>query len=609
MVSLVLPVSLNLDSRSTRFLRLIGRLQPGVGRSQARAALETLAMRLRHDYPDHDANISFEVVEARENRYLTMRSGRAVSGLMSLLMAVVGVVLLIACSNVTNLLLARAVAREREIALRQTLGGSRWRIVRQLVTESVLLTLMAGTAGVLFAIGILELLNLLPIPPTPIPLSIEPAGINWGVLRFTLLISVLTGLVIGLVPAFRVRGLDLHGSLKNHVPGRSTPRRSRLQTVLVTGQISLSLVLLISAALSLKHLGNMAREDPGFDVGNTLLVDLNLTYGQYDETQGREFFQHVLEDVEKVPGVRSASLAYNPPLVSYDSFGIEVDGYEPAEGETLSCRGNVVGPGFFETLGIPIERGRGIEQQDQAESQPVIVVNETFARRFWPGEDAVGKRVKTRDQWREVIGVARDAKYLSLAEEPRPYLYLALNQHTLLWTTIIVRSHGTPQALAEPVAQAIRALDPDLPVVTRTMAEQVQLSQYNDVLGTVVSAAFALLGLVLASLGIYSVMAYSVRQRTYELGIRAALGGRQQDILRLVLRRGMVITLVGLGLGLAGALAVSRLLAAVLHDVKPLEPLIFVAVTLALGMVALLACYVPAFSASRVNPIVALRND
>ncbi|MCP4661852.1 MAG: ABC transporter permease [bacterium] len=608
MASLVLPVSFDIHDRDERFLRMIGRLQPGVSLAQARAAVSTLALRLRQEYSEDD-NILFAVFEAKHIGFLSPKGGRLIAAFMGVLMGVVGVVLLIACSNVANLLLARAVGREREIALRLALGGSRLRIVRQLLTESVLLSLLAGAAGVLFAVWALEALRFLPVPPTSIPMSIEAPEINGGVLRFTLLVSTLTGLLLGLVPAFRVRGLDLQGSLKDQASGlRARPCRTRMQTVLVTGQISLSLVLLISAALGLKHLANLSAADPGFDVDRGLVVELNLTHGQYDETEGRAFYQRLLEHVEQLPGVQAASLAYHPPLIQYDSYGVSVEGYEPTEGESLNFRGNVVSPGFFETLGIPIVHGRGIEKSDREDTQPIIVVNETFARRFWPDEDPLGRRVRTRDHWRRVVGVAKDAKVASLADEAQPYLYLALNQHTVLWSSLIVRTQGSnPLAMAESVTREIRTLDPNLAVVVKTLADQVKLSQYNHIFAAAISAAFALLGLVLALVGVYGVMSYSVRQRTHEFGIRTALGGRQEDIVRLVLRRGLAITCIGLALGLAGALAVSRLLAAALYGVRPLEPLIFVGVSLALGAVALLACYRPALWASRVDPVLALR--
>jgi predicted permease len=608
MTSLVIPVSLDIHNRSERYLRLVGRLQPGVGLEQARAALSTLALRLRQEYPE-DESLMFAAFQASDTRFLNLRMGRVTAVFVSLLMAVVGVVLLIACSNAANLQLARALGREREIALRLTLGASRLRIVRQLLTESVLLSLLAGVVGVVLAVWTMEALSLLPVPTLPIPMSFEKPALSWGVLRFALLVSTISGLLLGLVPALRVRQLDLQSSIKTHPSGFSQrPRLSMMQTVLVTGQIALSLILLISAALSLKHLDNVLVEDPGFDVDQILMVNLNLTHGGYDTTQGRLLYQRMLEQVERLPGVQSASLAYHPPLIQLDSYNLSIDGYEPAEGESLSIRGNVVSPGFFETIGTPIVHGRGFEDRDQEDSQPVIIVNQTFARRFWPGEDPLGKRIETRGSWRQVVGVARDAKVTSLADEAQPYVYLSLNQHVMLWASLIVRTRSSnPMTMAEPVMKEIRAIDGNLPLVCTPMAEQVQMSQFGDVLGTVVSTTFALLGLLLALVGVYGVMSYSVRQRTREFGIRAALGCRREDIVRSAVRRGLGITGSGLALGLLGSIAVSRLLAAVLFGVRPVEPLILVGVSVAVGAVALLACYQPARRAAQVDPVVALR--
>ncbi len=604
----VLPVKFDIRARDQRWLRMIGRLHPDGSLTQAQTAVSTLAARLRSENPDFDSDVSFRVLEAARSRFLNVETTRGITVAVGLLMAVVGTVLLIACSNVTHLLLARSVGRVPEMALRLALGGSRPRIVRQLLTESVLLSLLAGVGGVLLAVWLLEMLLSLPRPPVPMPLTYE-LDIDWRVLGFTLLLSTLTGLLVGLAPALRIRGLDLQGSLQEQPsPFRTRTRRPGLQSGLVAGQIALSLVLMVSAGLCLKHLHNTISTDPGFEVRNGLIVDFNLAHGRYDETAGREFRQRLLEGVERLPGVRSASLAYHPPLIPYDTYSVSLDGYEPAKGENMTFYGDVVSSEYFSTLGIPIVQGRGIEERDRKETLPVVVVNETFARRFWPGADPLGRRVQTRDRWRRVIGVARDTKIRSVTEEPMPYIYLALSQHPTSMLSLLVRTHSDPQTVEALLGEEIRVLDPHLPFEMRRMAEHLRLTQFADFMVSEIVGAFALLALALSLVGLYGLMSYTVRHRTHEIGIRTALGADRKDIVRLVLRRGLATTLAGLALGLAGALAVSRLLAGLLYGIQSLEPMIFGGVSLAMAGVALLACYLPARRASRVDPLVALQH-
>ena len=492
----------NVRGRANHWLWMVGRLKPGVGVGETQAELATLASALRQQYPETNAAKRFTILKLARSRVV----GQPVPQLdwaAALLMGMAGLVLLITCSNVVNLLLARAVDRQREMALRLALGGGRTRILRQVLAESVLLAAVAGAAGVLLALWVTPLID----EPAPkiqqIQLSVD-LGLDWRVLGYALLLATLTGLLLGLLPALRSSSLRLCAALREpRGLGVGSPRRSRLQSGLVTAQVALSLALLIGAGLSFKSLLNVLAVDPGFDVNNILLADMNLTHVNYDEQQGREFFRRLVERVEQLPGVRSASLAFAPPFpVARQMIRIRVDDYEPAKNEDIMFFTNVVGARYFETFGIPMLEGRGFDERDRADTLPVVVVNEVFARRFWPGRQAVGRTLRRvgEDPVR-VVGVAKNTKFIMLTEAPQPYVYFPLAQNHVSIATLHVKTSGSPQLWAEGVLREIRALDPTLPVETRPISEQMRFGASLPKTMTVMVAGFGMLALALAMVG------------------------------------------------------------------------------------------------------------
>lgn len=610
MARTILPVRISFPDRGAGWLDLVGRLKQGVSVEQAGSALATLAASLAREYPDTNREKSFSAVGGLVARFPIVDMGRGVSAVLMVLMVIVALVLVIACANLASLLLARATEREREIAMRLALGAGRGRVVRQLLTESVLLSVIAGLAGFLLARWLFDLLALMN-PPTPVPISLDLAP-DYRVFTFAAAVSVLTGVVFGLAPALRASGLRLFPALKDQRNGRrGGPRKARLQSCLVTAQVALSLVLLIGAGLCVKSLTSALTTDLGFETRNGLVVGLNLAYGQYSEQEGRLFYQRLLDRVESIPGVRSAGVALLAPLsYSHSTSEISVEGYEPREGESLLIDMNAVTPGYFETLGIPILEGRAIEDSDRADSEPVAVINERLAQRFWPGASPVGRSMTAGGDRVRIVGVARNSKYFSLDEEPKAFYYRPLSQVYAAFSSLHVRTAGDPKAVLPAVLRELEALDPDLPAGdANTMQEHLGLSQYPSKITGVLVGGFGVLALVLAMVGVYGVMAYSVSQRTHEFGVRTALGAERSQLVRLAMRRGLAMTLAGTAVGLAGAAALTRYLETLLHGVDPLDPAIFAGVAAALLLVALLACYLPARWAARVDPVVALKYE
>ncbi|HLU38256.1 MAG TPA: ABC transporter permease [Planctomycetota bacterium] len=606
---------LDIDRRGDRGLLVTARLRPGATIEQARARLDLLALALRAAYPDAWTDIRgrgrlLTALPERDARLFPMVRG-PVLGLMGLLMAVVALVLLIGCANVANLLLARAAGRRREVAARLALGAGRWRLVRQLLTESVLLAALGGAAGVFLALWATDLLMRFD-PPLPVPVDLD-LGIDGTVLGFGLAVTMLTGIVFGLVPALRATRLDLVSALKNEQPaaGRGL-RRIALRDALVVGQIAACVVLLAVAGLFVRGLQHAHTADPGFDTSNMLLLDLPVAIQGYDEARARGFYDQLAARLEALPGVRAVTLADNVPLgLDRQRRFIAVEGYEPRPGEDMEFDFNIVGVRYFETMGIPLVRGRASTAEDRAGSLPVVVVNETFARRFWPGEDALGKRIRyDGERFAEVVGVARDGKYRSLTEEPRPYVWIPFAQQYRADMTVHIRTAGDPLALAAAVRAQVRALDPDLPITgLKALEEHFGLALLPQRAGASLLGSFGVLGLLLAAVGLYGVVAYGVGQRTREIGIRMALGARTDDVTRLVVRQGAALGATGLAIGVALAAGAARLITGLLYGVRPLDPVTFAAVALVLGGTVLAASWLPARRAARVDPMAALRGE
>ncbi len=601
-----------LDRRGDHRLNVVGRLKDGVTRERAAAVLTTVAQRLADAYPDQrDRNMKAQVLPETEGRYDHM-AGTVKLG-AGLALGVVALVLLIACANVANLLLARAAARRKEIGIRLALGASRARVVRQLLTESVLLAVLAGGLGLLLAFWAADLMQaMIPVLPYTVIMDFAP---DTRALWFTLGVSLVTGVVFGLAPALQASKTDLVPVLKNEtVALRQGGRRVTLKDLLVVTQVALSLVVLVCGGLLVKSFVNAQGIDPGFQTERGLAVSLNPGLLGYDEERGKAFFRQLVERVEAVPGVERASVARYLQLGdSSSSTGpVYAEGQAaPPPGEGLSVPYNAVGPGHFDALQISLLQGRDIAASDTKDAARVCVINQTLAERLWPGESALGKRlVVGGGRPREVVGVARNGRYRSLGETPRPFLYFPMEQAYDPGVVLLVRTSGDPLGVVGGVRGAIRSLDPQLPVYgVKTLKEHMTWALWGTKMAASLSLSFGLLALLLAASGLYSVMAYSVSRRTHEIGIRMALGAQGRDVLRLVAGQGMRLAFVGVGVGLLAAFAVTRVLSSILYGVSATDAVTFAAITALLAAVALVACYVPARRATKVDPMVALRYE
>jgi len=594
-----------LTSRGSQFVDLFGRLKPGVTPAQAQADLAAIAARLARDYPQTNGKVGVKVAPGLGLSPDDRKEAQQFAGIQ---MGVVAIVLLIACANIAGLMLARAAARGSEIVIRLALGAGRWRIVRQLLTESAMLALLGGVLGVLVALWLTDWLRAaLPEQYDGMALQIELA-LEGRALAFTLGLSLVTGILFGLAPALQSSKPDLIPALKDARGSSGRGSRSRLRNALVVGQIALASLLLVSAGLFARTLSNARAINVGFAYENLLTAKLDLGRQGYTEEQGRGFYQRLLERAGALPGVQSASLALSVPLQG-GSYGntVTLD-----DQQQITMRYNIVTPRYSETTGIPLLLGRPFTEQDDAWSPRVAIVNETFARRAWSNQNPVGKYFKWKDGEKEtpieVIGVARDAKGANLFQNT-PYVgYLPLAQRYDGGMTLHLRANGKPEQLIAAVRREISALDKKLPVYNVKTLEQY----LNDALSVKriqfqVISAFGLLALLLASIGLYGVLSYSVAQRTREIGIRMALGAQSRDVLRMVAGQGLKLMALGVVIGLGGALAVTRALKSLLYGVSAADPWTFAAALVLLVIVALLACYPPARRATKVDPMVALR--
>jgi macrolide transport system ATP-binding/permease protein len=600
--------------RGSRSFLVTGRLKSGVTLDHAQANFRVIAEQLFKEWPQHWEN------SRKESRVISLISeseARVMPNFvifMALLMTMVVLVLLIACANVANLLLARAMARRKEIAIRLSLGARRNRLIRQLITESVLLALFGGVAGLLLAgwgTGLLMTFK----PPVQIPIVID-LRVDWRVLGFTFGLSLLTGILFGLVPALAASRPDVVAFLKDHVGTESS--RVRLRGALVVVQVALSLMLLICSGLFIRSLRQASSVDLGFDPNNLLVMSMDWQLQGYAETAGRNMSEQLLDRVSALPGVESVSLSNSLPLgMGGSRRSVIIEGYTAQPGESTEVKWSSVAPGYFETFRIPILRGRTFNDQDRMGLPGVVVVNESFARHYWPGADPVGRRIQlggTRSgandppAYLEVVGVVRDCKYATLGEEPTPFFYLNLLQHYQPSLTLIVRTRGNPIDYLSAARREVSALDKNLPLYdVKTMRQHLGLALLPARLAGSVLGIFGLAALILAAAGIYGVMAYSVAQRTREIGIRMALGASASSVLKLVVKHGMTLALIGMVLGLIASLALTRLIRPLLFGVSATDPLTFIVIVLLLSAVALLACYIPARRATKIDPMIALR--
>ena len=599
------------NSRRMRWISIVGRLKPQVNVPEAQAAMKTIAAGLEKEYPRDNKGRTVELFPLNESALgINQRQQFSLAG--GVLMGVVGLVLLIACVNLANLLLAQAAKREKELSIRAAMGAGRFRLVRQLLTESTILSLMGGLAGLLVAYWGRNVLWSFR-PPFLLDGSID-LSFDSRVLGFTLVISLLTGLVFGIIPAIKASGTDINEILK--VGGRGGTlgwTHNRLRGLLVISEIALALVALVGSGLFLRSMQNAQQFNPGFESQNLFQLLFDLGALRYDEDHGQQFFRDVVERAKSVPGVVDASVSAN------GVFGGGILGTIFREGEQMdpNNRGTLIGfddvtPGHFETMRIPLLGGRDFTAFDRENSTPVVVVNEAMANLVWPGQEAIGKRfaiVLTPNLF-QVVGVVGTTVVGRIGEDPQPVAYFPMRQQYSPGAALVVRTTGNPEALLGTVRTQVQQIDKNLAFTNGQTVQQI-LGQglWAARMGAALLGLFGALALILASIGIYGVLAYSVAQRTSEIGLRMALGAQPRQVLGLVLKQGMLLALIGAAVGVLAALPVARLASGLLYGVSATDPLTYGGITLLLMGVALLACYLPARRATRIDPLVALRVD
>ncbi len=602
------PGSTWLDFRGDDNLFVVGRLKSGITVTQAQSALSAITLQLGKEYPREN--------EGRGVRLLTpglfipdIRN--SVISFSTILMVVVALVLLLACVNLATLLLARATERRKELAIRLAMGAGRWRVVRQLVTETVMLSLAGGIGGVFLASWIIALVSSTKLP-TDIALVID-LHLDWRVMLFAFGVSLLTGIAFGLLPALQSSRPDLVPALKDE-KSMGGFRRSRLRNGLVVVQVALSLVLLVCAGLVVRSLQVAQKTQPGFNPKNAVALSFDLGLQGYSEEKGRAFQKQILQRAQSLPGIRSAALVSTLPLtLDYSYTSIYVEGQPITNVSNLPVAvPNDISPNYFRTMEIPL-RGRDFSDHDDQTESRVAIVNETFARRFFPNREAIGGRFNFGgpDQpfW-EIVGVAADGKYNSLGEDPKPAFYRPLWQDYSTSTTLVGRTSGDNASAIAAFRKELLTLDPTLPLFNvTTLTDQMSLPLFPYRMAAIVLGSFGLLAVVLAAIGIYGVMSYVVAGRTREVGVRVALGAARGDVLFLIMKQGMSLALIGLGFGLMGAFGIAQLMVKLLFGVNPTDAITFVGVSLLLALVAALACYLPARRATKVDPLVALRYE
>jgi putative ABC transport system permease protein len=597
--------------RGAHFLRVIGRLKPNVTPEQAQTELTTIAARLEQQYPDTNTRRGLRLESA------LMALVGDVRPVLFILLGAVACVLLIACANVANLLLARATSRHKEMAVRAALGASRVRVIRQLLTESVLLSLVGGAVGLLLAVWWSDLL--VALGKEDIPRAVQ-VGIDWRVLGFTLGVSILTGVIFGLAPAFHSSKTDLVESLKDGGRGTSEgARRSRMRSILAVGELAVAVVLLVIAGLLIKSLWRLQNVNSGLQAENVMTFNVALPETRYKTDRQAQFFSDLKARLESSPGVQSASSIIPLPL-SGDRFVIsfQIEGREVSPKDEPSADIFMTGVGYFKTMGIPVIKGRDFEQRDQHGSPPVVIITEEFARQFFPNEDPIGKRMQPgigtyEDEdspMREIVGVVGDIRNRSLNTEPKPAYYVPQTQIPFSQMAVVVKTTNDPRSLVSGMTKEVAAMDADLPLFgVKTMDEYMSSSVAGPRFNTTLLSIFAGVALVLTLVGLYGVMSYSVAQRTNEIGIRLALGAQTRDVLLMIVKQGSILILLGLTIGLVGAFAATRLIESLLFGVTTKDPFTFAAAAVLLAVVALLACYIPAWRATKVDPLRALRYE
>ena len=603
------PINFDADPemkmRNARFLRGIGRLKEGVTLDQAQTDTDLIAAQLEQQYPDSNTGWSLRLIPLRE---ILVGGSRT---MLFILFGAVGFVLLIACANVANLLLVRAAARQKEIAMRTALGASRLRIIRQMITESLLLAIFGGALGALLAVAGVKLLVSLGEDNIPRTANVK---IDATVLAFTLLISLATGLLFGLAPAIRTMKENLVDALKDGIRGGSEATvKNRTRSLLVVFESAIAVMLLIAAGLLIRSLVALQNVDPGFDPNNVLTLRVDLPRQKYNTPEkASNFFEQLETRVAGLPGVEAVGLITDLPLSGEArDMPYRVEG-RPATSDIAFVDFRRVNKNYFSAMRIPLRRGRNFTEQEVRQSDKAIVVSQAFVDSVFPNEEALGKRLiiwsGIRNEPYEIIGIVGDTRYQSLQGEPSATMYVPTRE--LLFVNLVIRTQGDPLSLVGGVRKEVNALDPDQPIAAiRPMTEWVAMSAAGARYRTTLLGLFALLAMILAATGIYGVMSYSVAQRTQEIGVRMALGARPLDVLKLVVRQGMMLVLIGVIVGLAGALALTRVMSSLLFGVTERDPITFVAVAALLIVVAFISCFVPAHRATRIDPLIALRYE
>ena len=615
---LLLPLPMSESARANRGnedFNVFARLKPGITVAQAQAEMDVIAGRMKQLYPENyppNGGLTISVVPLLE---------QVVGGIslaLSVLFGAVGFVLLIACANVANLLLSRAALRHKEIAIRAAIGASRLRILRQLLTESVLIAAIGGLMGLIVALLVIKVLRV--FGPENIP-RLNEVGLDGRVLAFTCFITLVTGIVFGLTPALQASRVDLNEALKDGgrtSVGGGNPRRRHLQPrkLLVISEIALSLVLLVGAGLLIRSYQRLFGASPGFDPHNLLSMRLSLPASKYATPDSiTSFYQRATERIRGLPGVKSVSTTYSLPMstVAFAWEPITIEGYLPKTAQDLIISNvRIVGTDYFGTMGIPLLRGRWFTEHDRKGDPETVIVDEALAQRFWPNEDPVGKRLRRgkTGSWRTVVGVISDAKEYSSEKEPPITVYYPFEQIGARSMYLIIRTEPDPLTMTAAITKEIQAVDPEQPVFdVNSIDQRLYDSLARRRFSMFLMGVFAVIALVLAAIGIYGVMAYSVNQRTRELGIRVVLGARPRDVLGLVIRQGIVLTLTGTLIGLIVAVGLTRLMSSLLFGVSAVDPLTFLCVAALLVTAALLACWIPARRATKVDPIIALRYE
>jgi len=600
----------NEDDRGSRHLRAIARLKTNVSLEQAQSEMSRIAQRLADEHPRYNTGYSVHLVTITEDTVGGIRLA-----LILLLLAVL-VVLLIACANAGNLLLARATTRQREIVIRAALGAARGRLIRQLLTESLLIALLGGALGLMLALWGTELITSLGREFIP---SMSRVEIELPVLLFTLAVSVGAGILFGLAPAVKLSHPDLNEGLKEggRVAG-GDPGQRRLRNGLIISQVAMAVVLLVSAGLLIRSIIHLHRASPGFNTGNLLTMNVWLPLSKYpDAPKWVAFYDQISQRIQKLPGVQSTGLTSVLPISrNFDRRSFQVESHPVPPGQEADADTYIVTPGYLRTMQIPLRIGRELTAQDLADVEPVALISETFARRYWPGEAPLGKRIKfpgsaARPQpWRTIVGVVSDVKQYGVDKESTMQLYIPQAQFPVSFLTLAVRTTGDPVQTVNAVRNEIRGVDSDQAVFeVSTMEGLLAQAIAKRRFVMLLLAMFAALALILAAIGIYGVMAYSVAQRTQEIGVRMALGAQARDVLKLVVGQGLRLVLIGVGIGLIAAFGLTRLMATLLFGVEASDPLTFVSIAALLVVVALLACWLPARRATKIDPLLALRCD